>query len=209
MRPSCLRDTGMTPTGDCCTSVTRLYVPAGSSRLRLDRTSSSGLIKTRGEILDRKGTPTGVFTKWYEIDKFVAKFKVPEQSTEEAEDEASEDPESFEFSPYPKLLSSLRLVEAFGADTVATELDSEVTREVLRNLLAISSAYKELEGLRELQAMAAAVEELLHESGASPALSTLTAANTAPQHSLAGRCARSHLSTRHALVVLWIALCLT
>ena len=78
-------------------------------------------------------TKTGMFTKAEAIESFLAKYKVPEPPTPEQQQGDGEE-YKFDFAPYPKLLSSLRLVEAFGADSVATVLPGEDARTILRSL---------------------------------------------------------------------------
>ena len=119
-----------------------------------------------------------MFTKAEAIESFLAKYKVPEPPTPEQQQGDGEE-YKFDFAPYPKLLSSLRLVEAFGADSVATVLPGEDARTILWTVLATSARYEGSSDFHELPAMAAAAEEALNKPLASPAMSTLTAANTA------------------------------
>ena len=60
-----------------------------------------------------------MFTKAEAIESFLAKYKVPRAAPAREQHEQGDGEEyKFEYK-YPKLLSSLRLVEAFGADSVS------------------------------------------------------------------------------------------
>ena len=131
------------------------------------------IVHIEAKLLGPDGQPTGMEIPQMGVEAFFVKYKpvstAPAPATENADEDDSEVP--FDFAPYAKLNSALRIVEAFGPDATATEMPTGQARVILTEILA----GKAVAEARDVAALAAEAEAQLKSEKASPAMSRLTA----------------------------------
>ena len=120
------------------------------------------------------GRPTGMQIPRMKVADFFAKYK-PVAKPTPAVDEGADDEALFDFGPFAKLTTAIRIVEGFGPDTTATELPKGQARVILSEILA----GKAVAEAQDVAALAAEAEIALSSEKASPAMSRLTAVHCA------------------------------